>query len=159
MTPNELFLRFALPCLKYLEIPKPFKQDIKDKFFSGDYLPQSHLEETYPVACHRMSTTMGKDWFTVKEIWRHYLLWHNRLVKESAKVPENIYWCQVRFGEVEKTIGNKIQVYYPCRDSDFDLRSLFHNDYKVKVAKKDIVVLHDKHIIDLYSNVLKLLHK
>lgn len=156
MTPNELFLRFGLPCLKHMMLPDQAKDEIRQRFFRRVYLSRSEIEEIYSVAPNHMKRIFGGDYFTERNIIRFFLMFHNRLAKAHATDDARGYWCLVRVGQVVKLMQPKVSLYYSDYDPMFDKTRLFDNDYGLELAVNDMVVVHDRCVVGRYDDLVRL---
>lgn len=152
MTPEELFLRYAIGCLEGLvcsgDIDGNAKDNLEQRFFNAEPISRDELENVYHVAFDRLRTCYGDDLWTVDNVRDYFLKKHNHFVDSTIKSESIRYWCKVRAGVVCHVDSDFAIIAYPERDHKLDESTRFFNRFKLNLKRGDKVVLHWRYIVE-----------
>jgi len=157
MTAEELFLRYALPCLDDLcnihKITPKKKDEIEQKFYAHETISKQELEEIFPAAFRRMQESFGKDYWTPSKISEYFRKYHDEFIDSGdgryREATETIkYWCKVREAVVDSVRDNCVVLLSYEHDPKFDSSRLFFNKYQLELKPGDKVITHWRFVIE-----------
>lgn len=151
-----LFLKYALPCsgafVKRGEVSQEHINNLV-KLVSEDKVPNEAAESMFKVAnvqCEAIAKRMGKDSIDAEVIRQYFLLEHNKVVDETAKLVRdfNPAVCKTYAGRVAEV----------DKDSALVETSIGKRRYKIlfvkDIKKNDMVSLHYDFVIECISKSL-----
>ena len=157
MTAEELFLRYAMPCLDDLcnihKISLERKDKMEQKFYAHEPISKQELEEIFPAAFRRMQESLGNDYWTPFKVREYFTKHHNDFIDQGdgryADASDSIkYWCKVREAKVEDVRDNGIVLLSYEHNPKFDSSRLFFNKYHLELKPGDKVITHWRFVIE-----------